>query len=316
MIGWEKLGRVFVPDGSIPWMRTHAQVPVADRLDADRLRIYFGSRDDRNRARIGWIDVDSEDPRRVLDVSREPLLPLGDRGTFDDSGMMPSCIVPVGRRKYLYYMGWNPQVTVSYRVSVGLAESEDGGRTYRRYAAGPVLDRNLAEPFFCASNSVLREDRRWRMWYTSCTGWVEVHGRPEPIYHIKYAESEDGNTWRRDGIVCIDYDECARAISRPWVMRLGDRYGMWFSYRGSVDYRTDPRTSYRIGYAESADGLSWERRPDPAGLGRSAEGWDSLMMAYPNVIRAAGRVLCFYNGNDFGKSGLGYAVAASEAPAA
>ena len=146
------------------------------------------------------------------------------------------------------------------------------------------------------------------MWYSSCTGWTEVHGRPEPMYHVKYAESEDGIRWRRTGIVCIDYDESTQAIGRPWVVNLGEVYGMWFSYRGLVDYRTDPRTSYRIGYAESPDGLRWERKPDPAGLGRSEEGWDSVMVAYTNVVRVNDSWLCFYNGNGFGQSGFGYAV--------
>jgi hypothetical protein len=36
------------------------------------------------------------------------------------------------------------------------------------------------------------------------------------------------------------------------------------------------------------------------------------MVAYTNVVHVAGRLLCFYNGNGFGKSGVGYAVAAQE----
>jgi hypothetical protein len=312
MVRWEKRGRIFIPDGQTPWMRTHAQVPVADLLDETTLRIYVASRDDQNRSRIGWVDVDPYDPARVLDVSSEPLLDLGERGTFDDNGMMPSCIVPAQGRKYMYYMGWNPQVTVSYRVSIGLAVSDDHGRTYSRYSSGPLLDRDLNEPFFCSSPCVLRQQSRWHMWYLSCTGWDEVHGHPEPMYHIKYAGSDDGINWRRDGIVCIDYDSSAQAIARPWVERQGDRYRMWFSYRGLSDYRTDPRTGYRIGYAESSDGLTWERRPDPAGLERSADGWDSVMVAYTNVVRLPSRVYCFYNGNGFGQSGLGYAVGLDE----
>ena len=106
------------------------------------------------------------------------------------------------------------------------------------------------------------------MWYVSCTGWNEVHGHPEPIYHIKYAESDDGISWRRTGIVCIDNDPATQAIGRPWVIRLGDRYGMWFSYRGLVDYRTDPRTSYRVGYAESPTACAGSVSPT-LGLERS-----------------------------------------------
>ena len=57
MVRWQKRGRIFVPDGSIPWMRTHASLPVADPLDEATLRIFFAGRDDQNRSRIGWIDV-------------------------------------------------------------------------------------------------------------------------------------------------------------------------------------------------------------------------------------------------------------------
>jgi hypothetical protein len=84
---------------------------------------------------------------------------------------------------------------------------------------------------------------------------------------------------------------------------------MWFSYRGLVDYRTNPETSYRIGYAESRDGLRWERQPDPAGLERSVDGWDSVMVAYTHILPIGNQLYCFYNGNGFGRSGLGYAVA-------
>ncbi len=314
MIRWEKRGRIFVPDGTSAWMKSHAQVPVADFVDDTSLRIYFGGRDGHNRARIGWIEVDPTDPRNVQCVSDHPILPLGERGTFDDNGMMPSCIVSTGNEKYMYYMGWNPQVSVPYRVAIGLAKSDDGGRTFYRYSPGPLLDRDREEPFFNTTPCVLRENDRWRMWYASCTGWKEVNGRAEPVYHVKYAESPDGVAWERTGIVCIDYDSTRDAIGRPWVVQLQDGYGMWFSYRRLVDYRTDPLASYRVGYAESHDGLRWEQRPVPLGLGHSATDWDRVMVCYTNVVSVRGRMHCFYNGNGFGHSGFGYAIEQAEGP--
>jgi hypothetical protein len=290
-------------------MRTHATLPVVDQLDEETLRVYFACRDDENRSRIAGIDLAASDPLRVLRTIPEPLLPLGQRGTFDDNGMTPCCIVADGQLRYLYYIGWNPQVAVSYRLAIGLAVSEDGGHTYRGYSPGPLLDRDRDEPFFNTTPCVVLDRDRWRMWYSSCTGWTEVDGRAEPMYHVKYAESEDGIRWKRTGTVCIDYDTSTQAIARPWVVRFGKHYVMWFSYRGIADYRTDPRTSYRIGLAESRDGLHWDRKPDPAGLERSTEGWDSIMMAYTCILSVRDSWLCFYNGNGFGHSGFGYAVA-------
>ena len=46
-----------------------------------------------------------------------------------------------------------------------------------------------------------------------------------------------------------------------------------------------------------------------AGLDRSANGWDSVMLTYTSLLRVSGKMLCFYNGNGFGRAGFGYAVA-------
>jgi hypothetical protein len=64
---------------------------------------------------------------------------------------------------------------------------------------------------------------------------------------------------------------------------------------------------YRIGYAESADGLTWARQE--AGITVSPAGWDSQAQAYPAVVRHADRWFMFYNGNAFGRDGVGLAIA-------
>jgi hypothetical protein len=74
---------------------------------------------------------------------------------------------------------------------------------------------------------------------------------------------------------------------------------MWYSRRGE---------SYRIGYAESADGLSWERRDAEAGIDVSSAGWDAEMICYPFVFDAEGERWMLYNGNGYGASGIGLAV--------
>ena len=76
---------------------------------------------------------------------------------------------------------------------------------------------------------------------------------------------------------------------------------MWYSIRS----RSAP---YRIGYAESADGLAWTRKDDAVGIARSESGWDGEMVCYPAVIDVNGRRLMFYNGNRHGATGFGCAV--------
>ena len=82
---------------------------------------------------------------------------------------------------------------------------------------------------------------------------------------------------------------------------------MWYSYRAQQNYRTLAIASYRIGYAESSDGLSWKRMDDRAFFEPSDSGWDSFMVAYPEVFEFNGKLIMLYNGNGFGESGFGYA---------
>ena len=305
---WEKKGLIFRTDNNHPWMRHHACVPIADKVSDKVLRIYFGPRDDQQRTVTTFIEVDIDDPARVLYVHDRPVLSLGQRGAFDDSGAMPSCIVDHAGRKYLLYIGWNRGVTVAYRNAIGLAVSTDGGRNFQRVFEGPIVDRTRLEPYFCASPFALVEDGLWKLWYASATGFVEIDGMPEPVYQIKYAESRDGAEWRRDNIVCLEYGFDGEANARPCVLREGGIYRMWYCFRGSRDYRADKSQSYRIGYAESVDGVRWQRLDHLVGIDRSETGWDSVMMEYPFVYEHRGLKYMLYNGNGFGESGIGYAV--------
>jgi hypothetical protein len=232
------------------------------------------------------------------------LLAPGPLGSFDDAGVTTSCIVEARGAITLYYSGWTRGASVPFYFYVGCARSTDGGKTFERVSPAPVLERSEVDPYLTASPWVLLEDGLWRMWYVAGTGWEELAAdRPRHRYHIRYAESEDGLAWRRDGHVCIDFrDESEYAIARPCVVRDGDTYRMWYSSRGDA---------YRLGYAESADGLSWKRLDQLAGLEPSTEGWDSEMVCYPAVYDAGERRYLLYNGNGYGETGVGFAVEAA-----
>jgi len=295
---WRKIGLVCGGTGGAFWAASHAALPVADALDGGRHRVYFSARDSHNRAHIGWGDVDLRDPT-TWKVSAEPAMAPGPLGGFDDSGVTTSCLVTDRGVKYQFYTGWSLGVTVPFYLSVGVAISEDGGATYRRIRKSPVLERSEIDPFLTASPWILVESGVWRMWYVSAVRWAMVDGRPVHHYHIRYAESRDGVHWVRDGLVCIDFksrDEYA--ISRPCVVRDGNVYRMWYASRGE---------RYRMGYAESSDGLVWRRMDEEAGIAVSPSGWDSDMIEYPCVIDAGGRRLMLYNGNDYGRTGIGLA---------
>lgn len=305
---WIKKGVVFKPENNFEWMVSHASIPVVDRVNDDVLRIYFGTRDSQGRSFPAYVEVQADDPQNILYIHDTPVLRLGNLGTFDESGIMPSWIINHAGTKYLYYIGWNLQATVSYRLSIGLAISVNGGHQFTKYSEGPIRDRSLYEPYFNTAPCILVDDNKWRMWYVSCTRWEIINNHSEPYYHIKYTESADGIHWQEPGRICIDYDEFADGFGRPCVVIEKGIYKMFYSYRSAQEYRSNPKQSYRLGYAESLDGITWVRKDDEVGIERSDSGWDSEMMEYCFVYEHKGAKYMLYNGNGFGKTGFGYAA--------
>lgn len=296
---WRKLGQIYCPKDQKGWMHSHAAVPIAERVSGDLYRIYFSSRNEDNQSFTGHLLIDIKRPQEIIEFSDRPVLAPGALGEFDDSGAMATWLTHHDDKRFLYYIGWNLGITVPFRNSIGLSVSSHGGE-FKRYAAGPVVDRSMTEPHFVASCCVLADRDKWRMWYLSCTDWRIRNGKPEHRYHIKYAESDDGISWRRDGIVAIDYSsDTEYAISRPSVIRDRDCWRMWFSHRGAA---------YRIGYAESVDGVHWERLDADCQINVSEAGWDSEMIEYPFVFDHDGTRYMLYNGNGYGKTGFGLAV--------
>ncbi|HEX8643925.1 MAG TPA: hypothetical protein VF702_08435 [Allosphingosinicella sp.] len=308
-VKWEKKGLIYRPAGDRPWSRSHAQLPIVDASREDRWRIYYATRDEGGRATISYVEVEAGRPENVLYEHDRPLLPYGPLGAFDESGIMPVAFVAQGRHN-LFYAGWSLRTTVPYQNAIGLAVSDDCGASFRKIGEGPLFGLLPHEPFFTGTIAVLVEDGLWRAWYQSCTKWEEIAGAPEPFYHIKYAESDDGVAWRREGRVAIDYAGPSEGgISSATVLKTSGGYAMWYSYRGATGYRGAGAGAYRIGFAESSDGLSWTRRDAQAGIDVSPSGWDSDMIAYPQVLRYGESLFLFYNGNGFGRAGFGYATA-------
>ena len=298
------MGRIFEPKGQYDWVKTHASFPFAFRLNDGLYRVYFHGRDGENRSQPGYIEIDIEDPSRIKYLSPTPVVTIGEPGLFDDSGVLGPWLVEHGNMLYLYYSGWTRGVTVPYHSAIGLATSRDGGRSFKKHSRAPIEDRNEIDPYLTISGCVLKDRGRWRMWYVSARDFRIKSGKGMYYYHIRYAESDDGIRWVRKGTVCIDFMYPGETrIASPCVTYAHGEYRMWYCY--AVD-------AYRIGYAESKDGIHWTRRDEEAGIDVSESGWDSEMVCYPFVFEHKGQKFMLYNGNSYGKTGLGYAVLESE----
>jgi hypothetical protein len=125
--------------------------------------VFFSSRDALNRSRIGYVTIDLSRPRDGVEVCGSPVLEPGRLGTFDDAGVTTSCAINWSGRLFFFYTGWSLGVTVPFYLSVGLATSDDGGQSLKRWSAAPLFDRSDVDPYLTASPWVLIEGELWRM---------------------------------------------------------------------------------------------------------------------------------------------------------
>ena len=303
MSKWKKLGLIFNPNKKYDWMYSHAQLPVLDHIKGDMFRVYFASRTKEQRSHIGYVDIDINNPKEVLNISSKPLLKPGPIGFFDEHGVYPSSIVNFNGKKYLYYIGWNQgNRQPLFYAHIGLAISEDGGNTFQKYSKAPIMSRSKYDPCLVTSPDVFIDDGIWKMTYVSGIKWEELDGKLKSFYHIKYAESKDGIHWEREGTIAIDFlDHTESNIARSSVVMEKGIYKMWYSY-------IKDNKPYRIGYAESNDCKNWIRKDHEVGITVSKEGFDDTMICYPNVIVHNKKRYMVYNGNNFGYDGFGLAV--------
>ena len=282
-------------------MQSHTAMPTPRNARRHRAaRVLRDARDARQRPHVGWLNVELGETPRVARVATQPALGPGAPGHFDDNGVYPGPLVRRDGRLWMYYVGRSNGDPPLYYMAIGLAVSEDGGATFERAREAPLLARGEADPWMVSTPFVRVEGSRWRMWYLSGLGWDLERTPPRSYYHIKYAESDDGLAWRRDGAVCIDFEGDETNIAAPTVLpRDGSGYDMWYSrYEGE----------YRIGYASSHDGIAWRRRDAEAGVQPGPEPWDAEGMAYPSAFVVDGRRHLLYSGNGFGRDGFGLAV--------
>jgi hypothetical protein len=288
-MNYKKIGLVY---------RGQARYPTVD-INKKEIILYF-SKVKHNKSKIYKIELCQKNPKIIKKNISGPLFDLGKSGSFDQDGHAARCIVSCNEKKLMYLIGWNKKTSPPYQLSIGVAECGENGWIKKE---SPVMDRCFDEPYFCTSPCVVYDNncKIFKMWYCSCTGWIK---RRDPVYLIRYAESLDGFYWKRFSEPCINYSKEMGAIGWPMVWQQEDKYKMIFSYRSAKDYRKNPKKSYCLGYAESACGKKWNIMNECLqGLEKSPHGWDSEMVCYTAMC---GKYL-FYNGNGFGKTGIGLA---------
>lgn len=310
-LDWHKLGHIFKVEENHDWMHSHT-TPIAAIGLENCIRVFFCTRSKQDEqgnfiSYSSFLDVDKEDPLKILYIHDQPVINLGRYGAFDEFGVMVTDVQMHDQKLYLYYAGWQRLGggTAAYQVMLGLAISEDDGFNFKKVSEGPVMSIDYYDPISIGNVAVLKDKNTWRLYYTSLTEWFIKGQKPTYEYEIKYAESEDGIFWKKEGKVVLGTVN-GHGVATPSAIKYKGKYHMWFGYRKA--YNEDQSIGgYLIGYAFSENGTDWIRNDGDAVIGLGKEGWDSEMICYPSVVDTGKDLFLFYCGNKFGKDGFGVA---------
>ncbi len=207
-----------------------------------------------------------------------PVIQLGKSGDFDDTHLFAPCVARIADEYRLWYSGSTG--TVAERVfDLGMATSTDG-RVFQKHSANPVYRFGdgkhsvlTATLLRSADGSVLREDGKLRMWFSS------THFSGGTGHHALYeTQSTDGVNWNEPSEPLLDH------VYAPTILKEGEEYRMWYT-----DVSSDP---WVMRLATSRDGRRWRVHPDPL-LKPEAE-WETSRLFYPAVIKTDGVYLMWY----------------------
>jgi hypothetical protein len=290
---------------NLTWYKKNILVPLPYLKEKTCLRIFAGFCDNKNISRIGYVDVDPNNPKKIIKYSKKPILDIGRSGKFDDSGVVPASILKWKNKLYLFYSGYQRCIKVPYMIFSGCAVSYDNGDTFKKTSLDvPLLDRVPGEINFRCAPLVFRHKKIFRMLYTAdeSDGWIEIKGKKMPKYSLRIIESQSPVVWpKKTGVPAIKFsckDEHGLACASVWTER-----GL-FKLIYSIRSRSK---KYRLGYAESTDGKYFRRKDSEIGIDVSEKGWDSEMIAFADQIKVQKKTLLFYCGNNYGQDGMGFA---------
>jgi len=302
-MNWVKKGLIYAPPFDNTWKDNSALTPTPIVINENTIRVYAGFRNPEGISRIGYVDLDANDPSIVIKVSDKPVLDIGKPGNFDDNGVILGDIIRKGNDLLLYYVGFQLVKDVKFLAYSGLAISKDNGETFLRVQENPIMDKSDEALFIRAIHTVIYEDGVYKVWYATGSGWESIGEDNYPKYDINYLESNSAFEFPENGIKCIvnNSQNNEYRIGRPRVYKSETgSYIMNFTY-GTTDGR------YQAGQAISDDGIHWCRKDEDFKLKPSGKGWDSNHLCYPALISSKNKTYLFYNGNNMGHQGFGYA---------
>lgn len=300
------LGVIFGPDllPPHPQLASHVSNPTPLHLGGAEYRVFYAARDDKNRSSLAYFDFDV-DATAVTNIGQEPLFSYGEPETFFSHGVTPGSTYEAAGQLWLSFMGWEiPGDGEHWRGEIGLLNLGKRNSKASLHSTEPLLGRGGGDAVSLSYPGIIRLDTGdFLMIYGSTVTWDAGNG--EMLHVLKAAASPNGFDWHAFESPHPYRLGSAQAFSGPNIVPTGSgMYDVYFSYRGA------PPSKYKIGRSRfNSNDFSWQLLPDPAISGLDPHTIGVEMQEYPSVFRHDGRTFMLFNGDGYGRTGVGLAVA-------
>ena len=298
---WKSEGLIFKPSKKVNFIKSHGWVPTPYKISKNLFKIFYAGRDKFNHSNIFSFDYCFK-KKKIISFTKKPVLKKGALGYFDDCAVIPSHVIKIKNKIFLYYIGWTRGISVPYISSLGLAISSGINKKFSKYDKVPILGRNKNDPIFTASCFVEKSNNRYKMIYTSNENW-KFRKFFIPHYNLKYAYSKNGIDWKTSTkFILSNISSKEIAITRPWILNYDKKRLLFYSYK---NYKNKGR-NYKIGFAENFKN-KWVRKDNKIKFKFSKCGFDKQMQEYASIVNYGEDHFMFYNGNNYGEEGIGIA---------
>ncbi len=284
-ITWVKQGRV-IDYGSSSYEATGVYFPSVIRLGGI-YNMWYSGRDTGSRLTILYatsIDGINWD-KKGLDIN------YGDVVGEDQSVSQSHVIIDSDGSLKHWYSGTNWAPVNKYRLLLATMNPRSfEPMSWDKQGVAVDIGTYSQDSTWTTAPGIIKDGSTYKMWYT---GYDGSNNR------VLYADSSDGVTWNKQGLV-LDIGTSGATddahISSPFVMKEGATYKMWY---GGHD-----GSNYRMHYATSADGMTWSKQGVATGLNLGTGGsYDDFGLSSPSIIKEDGIYKMWYFGLSSSTSG-------------
>ena len=282
---WEKS----TPEDKRVWIEPDISAP----LSSDD---YFNGQDPAMNMILGFGSQDGFTP------GYNPILEPGDESAWDAADVRDPFVVELDGRYYMFYAGQDANGV----SSIGYATSQNG-RKWFRVDKNPVLTGSGEgfDSYGVTAPVIHKEGDVWVMYYAAIES---SRGRPTAIGR---ATAQDlRGPWERsqEPVLTVSNSPTwdSLSITPGSVVDVDGKMRLYYSGFSETQ-------KIGIGFAESADGITWTKHGDPVLPGGSRGDWDEIVYA-PFVQLRDGNWEMFYHGDPFSSrdaNDIGLGLAAS-----